>query len=43
VLHLAIVEAIRAHDPEAAEAALRTLARDTVSNLEWATQRGLSP
>jgi DNA-binding FadR family transcriptional regulator len=43
VLHLAIVEAIRAHDPEAAEAALHTLARDTVSNLEWAKQRGLSP
>jgi DNA-binding FadR family transcriptional regulator len=37
LLHVAVAEAIRDHDPEAAETALRALATDTVSNIEWAT------
>jgi DNA-binding FadR family transcriptional regulator len=39
-LHGAIVDAIRAHDPDAAEAALLALADDTASNVDWAAKRG---
>jgi GntR family galactonate operon transcriptional repressor len=38
--HGAIVKAIRAHDPDAAEAALMRLIADTATNIEWAAERG---
>lgn len=39
-LHCAVVEAIREHDPDAAEAALLRLVDDTAANVEWARERG---
>ena len=39
-LHGAVVDAISARDPEAAEAALLRLSDDTASNVTWALERG---
>jgi DNA-binding FadR family transcriptional regulator len=39
-LHGAVVEAIRAHDPDAAEAAILRLSDNTAANVEWAFKRG---
>ena len=40
-MHTVVVEAIREHDPDAAEVALFALSDDTTENIDWALEHGL--